>query len=932
MKVSVAVIIMSCFFLCACSSSNEEIPPKPARTYGLLRITLTGLNSNSPNAIGQWVNADGQQLSMQAITLQGRLPTLTPRLTQVMDAVAGSPATRFVTTVFDITNTTSSVYSNLILYALNDPAQSVGGTAFTSIVTANGNPLTDVAVARSFRPIPGMRYNRTAIEVATNNAHLHFLTTQEMTSLKAQLPSLGLAANVEPLQYGFVASNFSGNRNIEASGCTEVNCNRGYINIAFRFNRGSNTSTTPDRATLVFVAGNETMAIGSQSLEEQTSNFINGQAASSTQATNFVEVRTLLGNSYTANNENYLCRVVTAGSLANPLFFLPATATATDCPPPASLSITPNSVNLNAGEAALPLTATVQNSVADVNWILSPNVGTLSVNTGKSVSYLPPANVGSNTLVTITARLSDGSAQANSQVTVQSAVQPSITLNQSNIVAKYGDGGVGFTASVMNGTGTINWMLSPNVGTLSATTGTAVVYIPPSFIGNPTDVTLTASLNGTSAQKSAIISVQVPDNQSLNCTAIDPSGNQGIVGYLSRISFFPNETAEFKISSTGDHSFHMAVYRDGQQSELVYLQNNVLGQFQPTPTSRLYEQDLGWSTSASLTIPSTWKSGLYRAKLIDASTRVCYSMVFVVKNSSIARPPIVVLASNFTWQAYNDWGGASFYSCYAGTCNGRSTASIINLKRPNRVILGETLSAGTLVILKWLEQQGYSYDVITDSDLDADPAVLDGYRILVLPRHSEYWTSNMRDHLDQFLSRGRYLIGLGGNQIYWKVVVSSNQMEVKKYADDPQHTLANEIGGLWRNIGRPEAKILGNAYISAGKGASDLAPYQVVAPNHWALAGTTLQQGQTFGDVCSGWETDKVDPVNSPSNVELIARGTNIDPAKPNMAGGDMVYYAHPAGGAVFAVGSLAFFGDNCRNDAIVSRIVHNMFERFLGR
>lgn len=509
---------------------------------------------------------------------------------------------------------------------------------------------------------------------------------------------------------------------------------------------------------------------------------------------------------------------------------------------------------------------------------------------------------------------------------------PSIRISTTSTNTTYGATGTVFSANVANSSGNVTWSLSPEVGSLSANTGNTVTYFPPSLVGSPTLVTLTASLDGTTLQSVSRIDLQSPSDQALNCTAINPSDNQGIVGYSNRASFLLGETAEFKLSVPSNRKFHVAIYRDGQQSEVVYVRSNLPGQFQAMPTGRPYEQDLGWLTSVSLTIPTSWKSGLYRARFIDFANGTCFQIMFVVKgSSSTPRPPIAVLANTFTWQAYNEWGGASFYNCAAGTCGSRSTAPVITFGRPVRGVLRDNLAAGVRAVVEWLERQGYAYDLITDHDLDAEPTALDSYKILVLPRHSEYWSTNMRNRLDGFLARGQYLISLGGNQIYWKVAVRGIQMEVKKYSDDRQHTLVNETGGLWRNLGRPEARVLGNQFTVTGMGSANLAPYQVLNPNHWVLAGTGLQQDQTFGAVCSGWETDKIDLSNGPSNVELVARGTNTDPNRSGQAGADMVYQVRPEGGAVFAVGSLAFFSDACRNDPIISRITRNVFERFLG-
>ena len=50
----------------------------------------------------------------------------------------------------------------------------------------------------------------------------------------------------------------------------------------------------------------------------------------------------------------------------------------------------------------------------------------------------------------------------------------------------------------------------------------------------------------------------------------------------------------------------------------------------------------------------------------------------------------------------------------------------------------------------------------------------------------------------------------------------------------PLHTQTGEPGGLWRDLGRPEAKVLGVQF-KAEFGDASYAPYKVLDASHWAL-------------------------------------------------------------------------------------------------
>ncbi len=89
-----------------------------------------------------------------------------------------------------------------------------------------------------------------------------------------------------------------------------------------------------------------------------------------------------------------------------------------------------------------------------------------------------------------------------------------------------------FNATLSNATGTINWALSPNVGTLSATTGTSVTYTPPATVASSTAVQLTATSGTLTA--TANITVNPPASVTVAGKVIDFIG-QGVPGLVVRI-------------------------------------------------------------------------------------------------------------------------------------------------------------------------------------------------------------------------------------------------------------------------------------------------------------------------------------------------------------------------------------------------------------
>jgi hypothetical protein len=127
-----------------------------------------------------------------------------------------------------------------------------------------------------------------------------------------------------------------------------------------------------------------------------------------------------------------------------------------------------------------------------------------------------------------------------------------------------------------------------------------------------------------------------------------------------------------------------------------------------------------------------------------------------------------------------------------------------------------------------------------------------------------------------------------------------------------------------------EAHLLGVVYTDSG--IMTAAPYRVLAADHWVFEGTSLKNGDTFGEKslhmripggASGHETDKISP-KSPSNTKLLAKGLN-----PDNGGAEMVIHETASGGAVFSAGSITYIS-SIWVDEKVSQITGNVLRRFL--
>ena len=147
----------------------------------------------------------------------------------------------------------------------------------------------------------------------------------------------------------------------------------------------------------------------------------------------------------------------------------------------------------------------------------------------------------------------------------------------------------------------------------------------------------------------------------------------------------------------------------------------------------------------------------------------------------------------------------------------------------------------------WLETQGYSFDVLTDTDLHLDSQTLSGYKVLFVVGHSEYWSFDAMSAVSRFLDAGGNAVVLSGNTAFWRVSfnVDASIMECRK-GDAPGtqvrpdrrgemwHSHDGQRGGIARECGFPAWRLFGLEYFSlVGVGAPGVGPYRVRDPHHF---------------------------------------------------------------------------------------------------
>lgn len=406
-----------------------------------------------------------------------------------------------------------------------------------------------------------------------------------------------------------------------------------------------------------------------------------------------------------------------------------------------------------------------------------------------------------------------------------------------------------------------------------------------------------------------------------------------IEGYADQMSYYPGEEVQLKVSCHEDSIMSFSLYRFGAQQEVLLREDAIPVQRQDY-FKYSYSFGCDWATTYAFELPNDLTSGLYAAVVKNQAGNTDY-ITFVVKASPTApRSPILVVASTNTWQAYNNWSGASFYRYNLGDLDsegdGIRHSVIVSFNRPNKVDspFGEKghLVNAEVYLLAWLENNGIAYELISDEELHNDATILDDRKAVILHAHPEYYTSEMLDRLESYNLAGGNIMYLGANGLYWKVGLSDDrQIECRK--DGDSHRFAEGSGGLWSEKDRSPAKLIGSHYSSTGYGT--YFPYQTKDQNHWVFEGTGITNDALFGTVslnggaASGHETDKRTS-DTPSDFHLLAKGTN-----PDNGGAELLIRESAGRGLVFSVGSITYTGA-LSVDSTIHRITLNVLNRCL--
>lgn len=396
-------------------------------------------------------------------------------------------------------------------------------------------------------------------------------------------------------------------------------------------------------------------------------------------------------------------------------------------------------------------------------------------------------------------------------------------------------------------------------------------------------------------------------------------------------------------------------------------------------------EDADWKLRVVVNVPSEARSGIY-AVLLKDSNGAEWSCPFIVRPEAKRESRLLFVVPTLTWLAYGNRGNPAHEvafgpSLYGAHCDG-SPVYHVSLRRPISTLgAGSYFAAASLAsdlatpcshllmadlyLIHWLEHIRMGYDVISDHDLHQGGSDLLGrYRAVICAGHHEYWTGNMLNGMEDYLSNKGRAVFLSGNALYWAASIAPGRqhlLEVRRSGGtgtgeaDPgelQHAFEFQRGGTWHSLGRPPNLVTGVGFAATGftergsafeildRGPSSISAFEGIGPNE-VIGDFGLNQGGA-----AGFELDRANyatgtpthawrlattPALPASFFGTVEDGVGRAPSDEKVRG-DVVYIERPDGGKVFTAGSVTWTGSLSHNNYSnnVARLTGNVVRQFL--
>jgi hypothetical protein len=262
-------------------------------------------------------------------------------------------------------------------------------------------------------------------------------------------------------------------------------------------------------------------------------------------------------------------------------------------------------------------------------------------------------------------------------------------------------------------------------------------------------------------------------------------GDPTIQGFATSMSVNVGQTESFKIKTEAS-SYHIEIlrlgYYGGDGARVVDADVRPTAQLPQIQPECLHEPSTGlidcgnWGVSAQWTVPSNAVSGVYIALLTRNDTGGQSQIIFVVRNDA-SHSKILLQTSDATWEAYNDYGGNSLYTCTVecppGNPKAYKGAYSVSYNRPFDGAFTTDNGASYLwyaeyQMMRFLEKNGFDVSYTTEDEVDQNGALLKNHKVFMSSGHDEYWSAGQRANVEAAREAGVNLAFFSANEIFWK--------------------------------------------------------------------------------------------------------------------------------------------------------------------
>jgi hypothetical protein len=276
-----------------------------------------------------------------------------------------------------------------------------------------------------------------------------------------------------------------------------------------------------------------------------------------------------------------------------------------------------------------------------------------------------------------------------------------------------------------------------------------------------------------------------------------------------------------------------------------------------------------------ISIDSKTPPGQYLIKLSN-NLRAATFVPFTVYGN--APSDLTFVSSVLTWQSYNQWGGSSLYKGPDG--KRETSAQSVTFDRPYDGDGSGQFRYMEQPLLTLMEKLGLDINYTTDFEIDKNPIVFNTTKAIVVGGHSEYWTLQMRQRINEAVAAGINLVAFGGNTAYAVTNIDGRNISGRT---------------PYREINQPESLLLGSQYFALG------IKKDLISNNVWPFS--VLGQDAVIKDLY-GYEADTAMGTIGPG-VQVVARAA-ISPTEKGFVAMS-TYYNAPSGASVLNVGTNAW-------------------------